>query len=356
MARPNHFWDEVAREGGEVYLDRLDILDSLGRRVTRVEFEDLDPPVASWGVCGDKPRNPDTGREDYFRLWGDYYECRILIDVEVPEHGLYTVEVAAWSNGYDERYGDDGYARLAVTANPYEEGDTWYRDMRTPGFGGAMAPEGVDSLQWLARKIVADPRFAEATVKFWWPAIMGGEVAEPPADEGDADFAGLLLAANAQSAEVKRLARGFRQGFQFGAPYNLKDLLVEMVLSKWFRADALEVADPVRQVALSDAGARRLLTPEELAHKTAALTGYQWGRFINVNCWDDCDAEPNSLTREFRLLYGGLDSDGITERARNVTSVMAGVAKRHAVQTSCPVVMRDLYLVSEEDRRLFGGD
>ena len=34
------------------------------------------------------------------------------------------------------------------------------------------------------------------------------------------------------------------------------------------------------EVALRDAGARRLLTPEELAHKTAALTGYQWGRYI----------------------------------------------------------------------------
>ena len=42
---------------------------------------------------------------------------------------------------------------------------------------------------------------------------MGSEVAEPPAEEGDADFEGQLLAANAQSAEVRRLAEGFRQGF-----------------------------------------------------------------------------------------------------------------------------------------------
>ena len=261
----------------------------------------------------------------------------------------------AWSNGYDERYGDDGYARLAVSVNAYEEGDIWYRDMRIPGFSDEHSPADQDSLQWLARKIVADPRFAEATVKFWWPAIMGSEVAEPPAEEGDADFEGQLLAANAQGAEVRRLAAGFQKGFRLGARYNLKDLLVEMVLSKWFRADALGYKDPVRKVALRDAGARRLLTPEELAHKTAALTGYQWGRFINSPCWDDCQAEPNSLTREFRLLYGGIDSDGITERARDVTSVMSGVAKRHAVRTSCPVVMRDFYLVPEEERRLFEG-
>ena len=128
-----------------------------------------------------------------------------------------------------------------------------------------------------------------------------------------------------------------------------------MVLSKWFRADALSYEDPVRAVALRDAGARRLLTPEELAHKTLALTGYEWGRGIDDGCREDCDPEPSELTRYFRMLYGGIDSDGITERARNVTSVMAGVAKRHAVQTSCPVVLRELYLLPDEDRKLFDG-
>ena len=108
-------------------------------------------------------------------------------------------------------------------------------------------------------------------------------------------------------------------------------------------------------MALRHAGARRLLTPEELAQKTVSLTGFQSGRHIDVGCRGDCDARPNDLTLDFRLLYGGIDSDGITERARNITSVMAGVAKRHAVRTSCPVVMRDFYLVPDEERHLFGG-
>ena len=38
-----------------------------------------------------------------------------------------------------------------------------------------------------------------------------------------------------------------------------------------------------------------------------------------------------------------------------MTSVMAGVAKRHAVRTSCPVVLRELFLLPDEDRRLFDG-
>ena len=70
---------------------------------------------------------------------------------------------------------------------------------------------------------------------------MGSEMAEFPEDAADADFEGRLLAANAQDAEVVRLASGFRDGFQ-GSPYtyNLKDLLVEIVLSEWFRADAVD--------------------------------------------------------------------------------------------------------------------
>ena len=127
------------------------------------------------------------------------------------------------------------------------------------------------------------------------------------------------------------------------------------MLSKWFRADALEDDDPVRRIALRDAGARRLLAPEELARKTVALTGFSWGRHIRTNCWPRCDPQPNALTDEYRLLYGGIDSDGITERARDITTVMEGVARTHALEVSCPVVLRELYLAPEDDRRLFSG-
>ena len=105
-------------------------------------------------------------------------------------------------------------------------------------------------------------------------------------------------------------------------------------------------------VALRDARVRRLLTPEELANKIAVLTGIQWGRRISAQCQGECDVRPNSLTQDCRSLYGGIDSDGITERVRNVTSVMAGVAKTHATQVSCPITMRELYHLPSEERKL----
>ena len=337
-----------------INLDRLDVTDGQGRLLASQEFEDLEPPVAHWGKCGEAEHSPVAERRDHLSLWGGYHECAIFIDVEIPASGVYNVEIVGWSNGRFEQPGTDGFAKLSVLTDGYEYGDTWYNDMRTPGFDGDSAPDSDNSVQWLARQIVADPRFAEAAVKFWWPAIMGSEVAETPDDARDADFKGRLLAANAQGAEVKRLASEFRRGFR-GSPYtyNLKDLLVEIVLSKWFRADAVGDPNPVRRMALRDAGARRLLTPEELARKTAAITGIQWGRYIPDSCCNQWNR--SRLTDDYRLLYGGIDSDGITKRARDLTSVVAGVAKRHAVQVGCSVVGRELYLLPDADRRLFAG-
>ena len=344
----NDFWDEETEEDGLLWLDQLNVVDADGNVIVSREFEDLGVPVAHWGPCGEV-------RKDHVLLWGGYSECAFYIDVAIPNDGDYDVEVVAWSNGYYEQYGNDGFARLSVSANGYQEGDTWYRDMRTPGFNGKLAPNPDNSVQWLARQIVADPRFAEAAVKFWWPAIMGSEVLEPPAEEGDADFEGRLLAATAQGAEVTRLADGFRGGFPRSRyTYNLKDLLVEIVMSEWFRADAVTDTDPIRRAALHDAGARRLLTPEELARKTAAITGFQWGR-RSTSVWPYENRWPSALTGDYRLLYGGIDSDGVTERGRDVTSVMAGVAKRHAVQVGCPVVLRELYLLPDTERWLFAG-
>ena len=341
----NNNWcdgNECGTYGRDFRLDAIVVRDvDTGAPAHRVAWQLLDEHCMYDGRY-----NPGTGEDDHYQWWG--WDCE-EIPLDLPGADTYVIEVVAWA----DRAGDE-LAKLAIGATLYNEGDTWYRDMRAPGFAGAAAPHPDNSLQWLARQIVADDRFAEAAVKFWWPAIMGSEIAEYPEDAADADFEALLLAANAQDAEVARLADGFRRGFQ-GRPYtyNLKDLLVEIALSKWFRADGVTDSDPVRRVALHEAGARRLLTPEELARKTDAITGVQWIRQLTAD--PQRGRWPNALTQDYRLLYGGIDSDGITERARDMTAVMAGVAKRHAVEMSCPLVLREFYLLPDEQRRLFAG-
>ena len=343
------YFDPPKQEDEDIWwnmgIDRVEVFDTHGQAVDSVDVATLDLE------CGrDEPVVDDATGDRFYEAWF----CPQDIPFEVQTAGVHEVGATLWIHAQHEDVTDE--RRLVeMRTGGYQEGDTWYRDVRDPGFDGDAPPDQDNSLQWLAERMVADDRFAEATVKFWWPAVMGADVTAPPL-EGDPDFESRLLASNAQSAEVERLARGFRRGFGGGAPYNLKDLLAEIVLSRWFRAHSLADVDPVRATALADAGAIRLLTPEELARKTVALTGFDWKRGRGEN-WRGPGERLNwtGAEDEYGLLYGGIDSGGITRRGRDLTSIMAGVARRHAAAVSCPVVMKDFYLLSEDERRLFGG-
>ena len=329
---------------GGVRVDNITIRDASHRLILRT------PAIKVFQGSG-------CGHHGWPSGWHLYTSCPSNFSVRIPREGQYALSLDAWNS-----FSAPGVLRVWLDQTyAYKDGDTWYRDMRPAGYDRRQAPQADNSLQWLGQRIAADPGFAEAAVKFWWPAIMGAEVASPPEDTDDADFEAMRLAADAQAREVARIARNFRYGFGRGRAHNLKDLLVDILMSKWFRAGSLTDNDPARALALRQAGGGRLLTPEELATKTLALTGFQWGRRKSpLDEFDDDYRQP--LTRErhalndaYAILYGGIDSDGITERARDLTSVMLGVAKRHAVKVSCPIVLREFFLLPDEDRVLFTG-
>ena len=273
----------------------------------------------------------------------------VEVDPEIPSDARYDVEIQARSD-------DTGVpGTLSVSATEYRRGDTWFRDMREPGFEGKVAPDADTSLRWLGERMAADPRFAEGAVKFWWPAIMGSSIALPPAS-GDPEFEARLLTATAQAAEVERLARQFRYGFHAGdRPYNLKDLLAAMVLSPWFRAERNQGDDPLRAAALRTAGAKRLLTPEELDRKTGSLTGYKWRRWIDKEGPSLDRRIRTAFTDDYELLYGGIDSQTNLIRSRDVTAIIAAVAKAHAIRSSCLIALREFYLLPQQGRYLFDG-
>ena len=328
------------RTGYRIALGNVVVRNPDGREVSRRAAREAVQP----GSCGEPV-------EGGYAL-GDCRELLVL-PLEVPADGDYLVDVEAWR--LDDEEADAAFD--AWLPGPfYRRGDTWYRDMLEPGLAGAGAPRDTDSLQWLARSMVADERFAEAAVKFWWPAVMGSDMVEPPA-AGDPAFAARLSASNGHAEELRRLANGFRNGFRGRRAYDLKDLLTEIVVSQWFRTASVPDSDPVRVGALATAGAKRLLTPEELSHKTQALAGFEWGRRVPQPGQAPVNDNRGALSRpdEYALLYGGIDSNGVIERAREITSVMAGVAQSHAVESSCPIVMREFYLIDADRRRLFGG-
>ena len=250
--------------------------------------------------------------------------------------------------GAFQNYGNEGVYRdswggLDALPAPYKEGglyqrgDTWYRDMRTPGFGVLAAPSKANSLQWLAQQIINDDRFAQAAIKFWWPAVMAEELLAAPEATDDIDYSEKLAAFDAQNTFINELAAQFKAGINGGAAYNLKDALVGLLMSPWFRAQNATQTLPAQQkTMLVGIGAGRLLTPEELEAKTQALIGYAWGE--SEAPWR-LDNRYSNLMNRYLIYYGGMDSVGITARARALNTLMANVALTQAVSVACVAVV-----------------
>lgn len=261
--------------------------------------------------------------------------------------------------GTFQNYGDDGFYRSnrggMDSLDPfykfpeegeslYEIGDTWYRDMREPGLDGDLAPDADNSLQWLAQEIVADTRFATSAVRFWWPAVISQELVALPEVETDVDYQDRLLAFDAQQATINALAESFTANGM-----NVKDLLVELVMSEWFRAESYEESGqelPAHSIA--GLGDEKLLTPEQLSRKTRAITGFNW------NSWIDplLNKTYSGLDEQFGLFYGGIDSLNIQDRSREMTPLMSTVAMAHGLQSSCPIVLRE-FILDDDERLLF---
>ena len=241
-----------------------------------------------------------------------------------------------WSEGF---YSDD---------NQYQHGDTWYRDMRSPGFNGKAHSSSKDSIQWLGQQIANDPRFAKATVKFWWPSVFGSEVLVAPVDRSLPDYEAQLLAFNAQEALVEELATAFAAG-----GFKVKSLLADMMLSPWFRTTAIVGSlSETQEAALETVGRGRQLTPEELDRKNRAIFGRTWGERWGHNAHDYKPQTNFTGRRSYAAFYGGIDGASITKRNREQTSLMSNVTERMAVELSCQVVLDD-FNKPREQRTVF---
>jgi hypothetical protein len=233
----------------------------------------------------------------------------------------------------------------------YSQGDTWFRDMRTAGFEGQIAPDPDTSMQWVGQVISEDPRFATAAAKFWWQSLMGAPALVAPEVSEDADFNVRLAAYEAQNDFIETLGAEFETGIEGGAAYNGKDLLTAMMISPWFRADEVE-SPAVRARLVTELGTKRLLTPEELEKKSASLLGWVWGAGEPDPYLFDGLA--SNLGDRFKIYYGGIDSDGIVDRSTALTALMANVAEKQAMEMSCPAVMLD-FERADSERLLFRG-
>ncbi|MCB1093948.1 MAG: DUF1592 domain-containing protein [Verrucomicrobiae bacterium] len=211
----------------------------------------------------------------------------------------------------------------------------WFQDMFPPGHEGEYLPESERwrGLQWLGERTASDPRFAVAMVEHVWYILTGRKALLPPRDIEDPLFDFRQRAYYEQRSEFAAIAQRFT-----AANFNLKVAFRELSLSKFYRADGLTMAQigSARTAELSDLGLVRLLTPEQLERKIAAIFGKPWGR----------------LEEQFKILYGGIDTKEVTERIADPSGAMGAIQRLMANEVACKNVIAD-FLLDPEQRRLF---
>jgi len=213
----------------------------------------------------------------------------------------------------------------------YKAGDNWFRDEKAPGYGATPMPGGVTgnstALQWLGMQVANDPRFALGAVHFWYEGLFGREPLKAPFDSTSPQYAGLNAAYNAQNEEFSAIAARFRTDQGHGA-YNIKDLMVDLVMSQWFRADRVATLSAARAVELHDIGSLNMLPPSQLNQKLIGLVGQGWTEFDNPYTG-------------FGLNYGDFDGVQRVNRAKSQTMMQTVSIDRLVAVRSCTFTKAD---------------
>ena len=213
----------------------------------------------------------------------------------------------------------------------------WFKDMFGAGFEGEDLPAGERwrSLQWLGERTAKDPRFAVAMVEHAWYILTGRKVLLPPKELADPLYAAKYRAYYEQRKQTEAIAERFAK-----SDFNFKSVLKEWAVSDFYRADGLATvaSDPKRLAELDDLGLVRMLAPEQVERKVAAVFGKPWGR----------------LTEQMAMLYGGIDSKEVTERATDPSGAMGAIQRILANDVACRETALD-FSRKPADRVLFPG-
>jgi hypothetical protein len=200
----------------------------------------------------------------------------------------------------------------------------WFTDMFGAGFEGTDLPADKrwQALQWLGERTANDRRFASAMVEHAWYILTGRRPLLPPKDLDDPIYNARLRAYQQQRLQVEAIASHFAEtGFHF------KQVIQDWVLSDFYRTDGLATADvPSERLAeLDDIGVVRMLSPEQLDRKITAVFGKPW----------------SGLNEQTAMLYGGIDSKEVTERATDPSGAMGAIQRMLANEVACRNVALD---------------
>ena len=187
----------------------------------------------------------------------------------------------------------------------------WFTDMFPAGYEGENLPtaERWRALQWLGERTAKDPRFAVAMVEHAWYVLTGRKALQPPKDPDDPLFPARRRAYEEQRKQIEAIAARFAQN-----NFNFRAVLKDLITSDFYRADGLAsvASNPQRRAELDDLGVCRMLAPEQVERKVAAIFGQPWGKLKD---------------KEMAMLYGGIDSKEVTERATDPSGAMGAIQR-----------------------------
>jgi hypothetical protein len=230
----------------------------------------------------------------------------------------------------------DDRARYNVNATPYD-------DMRPAGFGSETVPypELPRALQVVAPQIANDGRFALAAVYTLFTGLTGQKPLIAPTDRSAPDFNLQFDTYLAQYSTFSQIANEFVEN-----GYNLKHIVKKIVHSPYYRAKNAAPLSAEQQTKLADVGMGRFMIPEQLHRKIRAVLGYPW----RPRAFEDGGGTRDFLLRgdEYRMLYGGIDSNDVGKRVTEPNGIMANISERMAHEMSCIAVPRDFWMPKEQ--------
>ena len=240
------------------------------------------------------------------------------------------------------KYPPEGEERM------YVDGDTWYRDMRSPGIFGSTISDSEYSLQELAYAIVKEEGFFTSAVKFWWPILLGEEPINRPTIATDQGFQARLDAYNAQQSLISELSEELK------LTQNIKDVLVGIILSPFFRSEKKSNVsyDFNDKTFLGNLGNEQLLNTVQIRNKTESITGIVLGRWPKTP--NDAFDKPWYFLSQFNSVLGGHDSAFVKKRSELTSPAFYKTMQLHAAELSCMAVAFDFYR-NDSDRKLFSG-
>ncbi len=248
--------------------------------------------------------------------------------------------VAGGFRGFDEQ-----------NMSRFRPDDKWHDDMFPPGINAVQMPPNNygNAIMWLGAQIPRDARFGISVAQVMYKGIIGDEPLSFPKDKAAPDYQDRVRSYSIQNDWFVKVGQEFT-----ASRFDLRKLVVAIVKSPYFRAKS---GDANKDALHDGLGQGRLLTPEMLGRKFRATTGLYF--FANEAARkDEKRARDGYLRsdlvddRDWRLVYGGIDSGDVTKRTETMSPIMLATSQYTAGIVACRAASYD-FTKPQAQRRLF---